>query len=107
MARDAGVTVSSARGQRSVALRDFYTGVRRTVMQPDELLTDIAFPAMKAGERGMFIKLALRRGQALSLGGAAVGGTVHNHPDAPPGPSAWRRAPGWLGPWGHGSCAAV
>ena len=45
MALDAVVTLVSVRGQRQVALRDFYTGVRRTVMQPDELLSDIAFPA--------------------------------------------------------------
>ena len=44
-ALDAVVTLTSLAGQRRVALRDFYTGVRRTVMQPDELLTDISFAA--------------------------------------------------------------
>jgi xanthine dehydrogenase iron-sulfur cluster and FAD-binding subunit A len=72
MALDAVVTLVSVRGQRQVALRDFYTGVRRTVMQPDELLADIAFAALKPGERGMFIKLALRRAQAISVVDAAV-----------------------------------
>ena len=33
-------------------LEDFYTGVRKTVMQPDELLVDIAFPALKAKQKG-------------------------------------------------------
>ena len=41
-------------------------------MQPDELLADIAFAALKPGERGMFIKLALRRAQAISVVDAAV-----------------------------------
>ena len=72
MALDAVVTLASLRGQRQVALRDFYTGVRRTVMEPDELLTDIAFAALKAGEQGMFIKLALRRAQAISVVDVAV-----------------------------------
>jgi carbon-monoxide dehydrogenase medium subunit len=71
-ALDAVVTLRSARGERQVALSDFYTGVRRTVMAPDELLTDIAFAPLKGGEFGMFIKLALRRAQAISVVDVAV-----------------------------------
>ncbi len=72
LALEAVVMLISTRGRRQVALRDFYTGVRRTVMQPDELLADIAFTALKPGEHGMFIKLALRRAQAISVVNAAV-----------------------------------
>jgi carbon-monoxide dehydrogenase medium subunit len=90
MALDAVVTLASARERRRVPLREFYTGVRQTVMQPDEALTDIAFPALTPGERGMFIKLALRRAQAISVVDVAVivtfdtarGATVAEHPVA-------------------------
>jgi carbon-monoxide dehydrogenase medium subunit len=67
MALGASVTLASMGGERQVALQDFYTGVRKTVMRPDEMLVDIFFPALTKDQRGTFIKLALRRAQAISL----------------------------------------
>lgn len=63
----AAVTLVSLQGERSVPLDQFYTGVRRTVMRPDEMLTAIHFPMLSADERGMFIKLGLRHTQAISV----------------------------------------
>ena len=67
MALEASVTLQSSQATRTIPLKDFYTGVRKTVMQPDEMLVDISFPAMEATARGTFIKLALRRAQAISI----------------------------------------
>lgn len=72
MALNASVTLQSVKGTRTVALKDFYKGVRKTVMTPDEMLVDISFPAMNASARGTFIKLALRRAQAISIIDAAL-----------------------------------
>lgn len=68
----ASVTLSSVRGERTVEFPAFYQGVRRTVMEPDELLTGITFPMLAANERGIFLKLGLRRAQAISVVNAAV-----------------------------------
>ena len=82
MALGARVTLRSARGQRVVALADFYTGVRRTVMARDELLTDIAFPALDDASHGTFIKLGLRRAQAISIVNCAVVLTTQSRREA-------------------------
>jgi xanthine dehydrogenase iron-sulfur cluster and FAD-binding subunit A len=78
VALDASVTLQSIRGTRTVALKDFYTGVRKTVMQPDEILVDISFPAMEPSARGTFIKLALRRAQAISIIDVALVLDIHH-----------------------------
>ena len=72
MALGASVTLQSTNGMRTIALKDFYSGVRKIAMQPDEMMVDISFPAMKSTQRGTFIKLALRRAQAISIVDAAI-----------------------------------
>jgi xanthine dehydrogenase iron-sulfur cluster and FAD-binding subunit A len=66
-ALDAKVILASTHGWRMVELKDFYTGVRKTVMTPDELLVDIVIPPMAPAARGIFVKLGLRRAQAISV----------------------------------------
>ena len=72
MALGARVRLRSVDGERTIDLCDFYTGVRRTVMRPNEILVEIAFPTPPTGTRSAFLKLGLRRAQAISVVNAAV-----------------------------------
>ena len=72
MAMGAWVELVSLKGSRRVPLQEFYTGVRKTVMLPEEMLVDIAFTALKPTQRGTFLKLGLRRAQAISLVNTAI-----------------------------------
>jgi len=63
----ASVTLTSLTGERSVPLSAFYTGVRRTVLRPDEMLTAIHVPALTDAQHGIFLKLGLRKAQAISV----------------------------------------
>lgn len=71
-ALDARLTLTSTRGSREVAIGDFYEGVRRTVMEPDELLTDIAFPALTEAQPGIYLKIGLRRILAIAVTNVTV-----------------------------------
>lgn len=67
VALKAKVVIQSLNHTRKVDLKDFYIGVRKNVLNDDEMVTDIQFPAMQKEQVGFFIKLALRKAQAISL----------------------------------------
>ena len=86
LALDASVRVeSSARGSRTLPLARFFRGVRRVDLADDEMLTRISIPLAAFARRGNFIKLGLRRAQAISI--LSVAGSL-----ACEGESDWRSA---------------
>jgi carbon-monoxide dehydrogenase medium subunit len=78
MALNATVTLESVAGKRVIPLEDFYIGVRRTVMRPDEMLVEISFPAMEIEQHGIFLKLGLRQAQAISVVNVALMLTIED-----------------------------
>ncbi len=69
---EARLTLASVDGQRQVMMSDFMTGVRRTVLQPNELITTISFKKLPATAGSSFAKLGLRESQAISVVDAAA-----------------------------------
>lgn len=72
MALDASLLLKSKYGERRVNIKEFYKGVRKTILQPNEVLVDIIFKSMAEEERSLYIKSALRRAQAISVVNACV-----------------------------------
>ncbi len=77
VALGAEVTMASVRGERTVPVTEFVSGFRQTVLEPDEIVTAVAFDALDGANRpnrrrGVFVKLGLRRAQAISVVHAAV-----------------------------------
>ena len=63
---DAEIEIGSSRGVRRVDFNHFYTGYRRTVLEPGELVLAVRMPKLRAGEHSFFFKVGTRRAQAIS-----------------------------------------
>jgi carbon-monoxide dehydrogenase medium subunit len=67
VALEAIASIAGPAGRREVPLADFWTGPRKTVLKPDELLAEIIIPKENLGKPTHFLKFGLRKGQALAL----------------------------------------
>lgn len=72
IALGAECVLASNSGQRTIKIENLFTGVRKTVVEKHEILTEIIIPASTAKYRSTFYKFALRNAQAISLVNAAV-----------------------------------
>jgi 4-hydroxybenzoyl-CoA reductase subunit beta len=71
---DATFQLSSASGDRILSSSEFFLndGQRRTIMRPDELLTEILIPAASRGYVGRYEKFRLRGSVDYPLAGVAI-----------------------------------
>jgi carbon-monoxide dehydrogenase medium subunit len=68
----ASAVIASVKGTRTVPFTEFFTGVKRTVLAPDEIVERIVVPAASAGARGEYRKLKRISGHDLGIVGVAV-----------------------------------
>jgi len=72
IAMKARVVLASPRGRREIALEQFFTGPRETVLGSDEVLAGIVVPPPPEGSGGFYVKYGLRDSTALAVAGVAV-----------------------------------
>lgn len=75
---DAVLTLSSASGNREVALSEFYTGFKQDVRKPNEIISKISWGKLADNTANGFYKLGLRKGDAITITGVAVLLTINN-----------------------------
>jgi len=69
---DALLTLRKLGSSREVPIGEFFLGVRRTVLEPGELLTRISIPRKSAGTADRFFKHGPRDAQAIALVNVAL-----------------------------------
>jgi len=77
MALDATVSIRGPKGQRDVAVADFFVlpgdaPQRETVMEPGELITHVRIPPAKAGAKSLYLKLRDRASYEFALASVAI-----------------------------------
>ena len=71
MALDASFVLRGATGTRTVAARDFFVGLFTTVLEPDEIVTEIVVPMAAARTGGAYFKLERKVGDFATAAVAA------------------------------------
>ncbi|MBM3136710.1 MAG: 2Fe-2S iron-sulfur cluster binding domain-containing protein [Chloroflexi bacterium] len=72
MALDAEVLLRSKSGQKWVGIADFYLGVRKTILQDNELVADLRFKKLSPSSKSSFQKYLLRNIHGISVANATV-----------------------------------
>jgi carbon-monoxide dehydrogenase medium subunit len=71
---DARCVVWGPDGERTIPIREFFLGVRKTALQPGEFLTRVDLPVPPPGWAGRYIKLGRNANGDLAIVGVAVMG---------------------------------
>jgi CO/xanthine dehydrogenase FAD-binding subunit len=70
LATTADVEVASVRGTRTIPVREFYRGPKRSVLEPDELITAVTVPVRKGPQQ--FAKVGTRNAMVIAVCSFAV-----------------------------------
>lgn len=78
VALEAQAVIAGAKGERRVPIADFFTGVRKTVLAPNELLVELIVPAPGPNSGGQYLRHTPRRELDIAVVGVASQLTMAN-----------------------------
>jgi len=72
VALNAELLIQSKREKKWVSITDFYQGVRKTILSPTEMVTDLRFKKLRLEHKGSFIKYLLRNIHGISVANVTI-----------------------------------
>lgn len=72
MVYDAKVHIASTEGTRTVDIKSFFTGVKKTVIRTNELVIGVTLPDVSEGDNSIFLKQGRIKGHDLAIVGVAA-----------------------------------
>ena len=91
LALDAEVVIAGPGGQRRVPIADFFTGVRQTVLAPNEMLVEIVVPVARRAQRRHSTCATRRGASSTSPSSASPRSSRSTTAAASKRASRWRR----------------
>lgn len=78
VAGNAKIQVHGVQGDREIPAEEFFKGVKKTVLEPGDIVTGIVFPPLADNQKAVYIKHAVRKAMDLAIVGVAVVLTVED-----------------------------
>lgn len=78
LAADATILYHGQNGDRKMQACEFFKGVKKTALEPGDIVTGIVFPPLKKNQKAVYIKHSVRKAMDLAIVGVAVVITVED-----------------------------
>ena len=72
LAANARIQYHGTDGDREMRAEDFFTGVKRTSLEPGDIVTQIIFPPLLKNQKAVYMKHSVRKAMDLAIVGVAV-----------------------------------
>lgn len=78
LATDARILYHGQDGDREMKASEFFKGVKKTALEPGDIVTGIVFPPLTKNQKAVYIKHSVRKAMDLAIVGVAAVITVEN-----------------------------